>query len=131
MFFSVANPYLVAITQPTVEVNFFDPLTLSFRAAFDSDGTANFLSFIFLTQANSDGIIANDPFIVRPDGSSNNAQIFSITFPTVGGNMAGTYAACKYLHKFSNVNMYVSNFAAAPFLGSTLQVTVDVTVICE
>ena len=97
--FSVANPYLVAITQPTVEVNFFDPLTLSFRAAFNSDGTANLLPVIFLVQTNSDGSSANDPINVRPDGSSNNAQIFSITFPTVGGNMAGTYAACKYLFK--------------------------------
>ena len=97
--FSVVNPYLVAITQSTVEVNFFDPLTLSFQAAFNSDGTTNSLPFIFLEHINSDGIIVNDPFTIRPDQDSNNPQIFSITFPTAGGNMAGTYTACKSLYK--------------------------------
>ena len=97
LFFPAANPYLVAISQSTVEVNFFDPLTLSFQAAFNSDGTANSLSFIYLEQSNSDEIIANDPFTIQPD--SNNPQIFSITFPTAGGNMAGTYTACKSLYK--------------------------------
>ena len=118
-----------------MEVNFFDPLTLSFRAANNSDGTTNSLLVIFLVQTSSGGFIANDPFNVLSDRSSNNAQIFSITFPTAGGNMAGTYAACKYFYKFRveyiYVSMYVSNFAAALFPGSTPQVTVDVTVICE
>ena len=88
--FSLANPHIVAINSFTVEVNFFDSLTLSFRAAYDSDGTTNSLQIITLEQTNSDAVITN---LVRND--INNPQIFSMTFSTVGGNMDGTYVACK------------------------------------
>ena len=90
--FIAANPFLIALTPPTIEVNFSDLLELSFQAANNSDGRMNFLTFITLEHTSIDGIETN--FIAVQDPTSSNAQIF-ITDHTARGNLAGTFIACK------------------------------------
>ena len=91
--FIAANPYLVALTPPVIEVNFSDPLTLSFQAAYNSDGRTNFLTSLTLEHTSTDGIETN--FTAQQDNSSSNMQIFFITFDAARGNLAGTFVACK------------------------------------
>ena len=89
--FIAANPFLVALTPPTIEVDFSDLLTLSFQAAYNSDGRANFLTFLNLEHTSIDGSETN--FTAFQDPTSSNAQIF-ITDYTARGNLAGAFIAC-------------------------------------
>ena len=90
--FIAANPFLIALTPPTIQVNFSDLLELSFQAANNSDGRMNFLTFITLEHTSNDGSETN--FTALQDPTSSNAQIF-IFDGTAGGNLAGTFIACK------------------------------------
>lgn len=78
-----------------MEVNFSDPLMLSFQAAYNSDGRSNFLETLMLEQIDSNGTRIEN-YNIQLDEKSNNPQLFSITFPTSGGNLAGTFKACKH-----------------------------------
>ena len=90
--FIAANPFLVALTPPTIKVNFSDLLELSFQAAYNCDGRTNFLTSITLEHTSIDGIKTN--FTALQDTTSSNAQIF-ITDHAARGNLAGTFIACK------------------------------------
>ena len=91
--FIAANPFLVALTPHMTEVNFSDPLTLSFQAAYNSDGRSNFLSFLTLEHTSIDGV--ESIYTVQQDRGSSNTQIFFITFDGATGNLGGIFEACK------------------------------------
>ena len=77
------------------EVNFSDPLTLFFQAAYNSNGISNSVMFLTLEHISIDGIETN--YTVQQNRSSSNMQIFSITFDEATGNLAGTFNACKLM----------------------------------
>ena len=81
----------MSLTPTTLEVNFLDSVELSFQAAYNSNGTTNFVTSLNLEQTNINGIsVANNS--IKPD--LNNTQIFSITL-RAAGTLAGTFTACK------------------------------------
>ena len=130
---SVANPYVVAIHQSMVQVNFLDPVTLSFRAAYNSDGTNNFLETITLEQIGNNQL----QYTLQQDPDSENSQIFSITFDAVGGSSAGTYVACKSHYKRNvilELNLtiiIIIIFTVTSVLGSSASAVVSLNVTCK
>jgi len=87
-----------------VKVNFFSTVTLIFQAALNSDGVINLIPNIVVEQRDRNGIsVMNHSATVQ---DNRNSQIFSVTFQQVGGNLAGTYSACK-CHEYAVKLNYV------------------------
>ncbi|XP_065913056.1 uncharacterized protein [Dysidea avara] len=111
-----ANPYLLAISPPTVEVDFFGTVTLTFQAAFNSDGINNPTQNVEVEQRDRNGVSVRNHSTVQ---DKRNSQIFSVTFQQVGGNLAGTYSA--FIPSFPNDQVTVSLTVILPTLTATNQ----------
>ena len=90
-------------------VNFGGTVTLTFQAALDSDGTNKPTPNLIVEQRDRNGVSVMNHSTIQ---DNRNAQIFSVTFQQVGGNLAGTYNACKF-HKFmvkNHINIFSLQF---------------------
>ena len=89
----LANPSLIAISPPIVEVDFFGDVSLIFQAAFSSDGISNLTPNLMVEQIDTNGVrVAN----LTTEQDTRNSQVFSILIRQAGQNSAGTYSACKF-----------------------------------
>jgi len=83
----------MAISPPTVMVNFTDSVMLIFQAALDSNGISNEISVLIVEQKDTNGVSVRNRTATQ---DSNNPQIFFIEFQVALGSLTGTYSACKY-----------------------------------
>ena len=83
----------MAISPPTVMVNFTDSVMLIFQAALDSNGISNEISVLIVEQKDTNGVSVRNHTATQ---DSNNPQIFFIEFQLALGSLTGTYSACKY-----------------------------------
>jgi len=95
-----------------VEVNFGGTVTLTFQAALDSDGTNNLTPNLIVEQRDRNGVSVMNHSTIQ---NNRNTQIFSVTFQQVGGNLAGTYNACKFQKFMINLHLEYFSYSSSTF----------------
>lgn len=86
-FVYVGEYYIEPLSPSPIMVKYFQPVTLSFRVAVQSDGIINHVRMIIIQKSGS-GDMSN---VV----SMTNSQVFSQDLGFAGGKTGGNYTACK------------------------------------
>jgi len=115
--------YIKPLSASPFRVKYFQPLTLSFQVAVQSNGICNNVRDIFLERPGS-----NKPLVITNEAKFS--QVFAKELGFAGVRSAGNYTACEYKLVFNIAHEYLIYFNTAFMLdklfgSSTIEVIVE------